>query len=262
MSRLVIYTAITGAKDDFHEPRHRLPETDYVCFTDTPNLRSNIFTFRPLPFSEKDSRRTARRIKLFPHELFPEYSHSLWLDGSKRIRANLSPLIAEITPHPLVALRHQVRVNAFEELEECLLRNRDDRTLLLQQQQAYHAAGLPETTGLWETSMLFRAHTPQNATLMQTWWQELQTYSARDQVSLPYALWKTQTPIHELDFRRWHDPFFLQYPHRWHPKGDHRNHFTAQIHARFWHLIQLFGLQTPYENAIKRVKNITNFRVP
>ena len=254
MNRRVIYTAIVGAKDIFHEPIHRLPDTDYICFTNTPNFISDIFTFRPLPFSETDPRATARKIKLYPHELFPYHEESLWIDGSQRIRANLLPLFNELATTSLAVLRHPSRDCLYEEAQACMRGNRSPTSELLAQVTAYQQAGMPSHHGLYETSILFRRHTTENARLMQAWWYELQTHSLRDQISLPYVLWKQKAAIHALDYRLWHDPYFLHYPHRWHPKNDDRNRLFVRLHAYLWLTVQRLGLQTQYEKAIKCAK--------
>jgi len=254
MPKLVIYTAITGNKDRLREPAHILPDVDYICFTDNPEITSSTFTIYPLPYAEKDARATARRIKFFPHELFPDHAQSLWIDGSKRIRRDLTPLLETLSQSSFTAMRHPTRDCVYAETEDCILRGRDNADRLINQAIAYHANDYPAHNGLYETSILFRKHTPELEPLMQAWWHELQTHTSRDQISLPLVLTRHNHTIAAIDYRQWHDPFFMQYPHRWHPHGDHRNHLWHRLHESLWRILQNFGLHTHFEQAMRQIK--------
>lgn len=260
MADLVIYTAVTAGKDRLHEPAHRLPGVDYVCFTDTPALRSSVFAIRPLPFAEAGPRATARRLKLFPHRLFPAHAQSLWLDASKRIRTDLTPLLAELGKADIATFRHPARVCLYEEAEACAKAGRADPETLRAQAARYRAAGMPPQAGLYETSLLFRRHTPDVAALMERWWRELQAHSLRDQLSLPFVLHETGGVVHALDYRLWHDCNLMQMPHAWHEPGDDRNRLASRLHDRLWRLLQRLGLQSGYEQAMRRVKPFSRFR--
>ncbi len=262
MADLVIYTAITSGKDALHEPAHVLPGVSYVCFTDTPGLTSNVYEIRPLPFTEANPRLTARKIKLLAPELFPEHAASLWLDGSKRIRRDLTPLLAELSGASFSLMAHPQRNCLYDEIEACARLGRDDPDMLAMQAAHYHMSGMPQQAGLFETSVLYRRHTPAIASLMQAWWQELQTHSARDQASLPYVLYREDAMVQALDYRLWHDPYFTQYPHNWNPPGDQRNALSAKLHNALWRQLQNFGLQTPYEQAMQRVKHLLQKLLP
>ncbi len=43
---LVVYTAIFGDYDKLRDPRERLPNVQYVCFTDNPRLKSSVWQVR------------------------------------------------------------------------------------------------------------------------------------------------------------------------------------------------------------------------
>lgn len=255
LSKIVIYTAITSGKDPLHEPAHVLPGVDYVCFTDT-HLSSATFEIRPLPFSEKTPRLTARRCKLSPHHLFPEHEASLWLDGSKKIRRDLTPLLEALAPHAIASFAHPHRDCLYDEAALCIHTHRENIEALQAQTAHYREENMPASHGLYETSLLWRKHSPHNAELMQSWWHEVLTRSVRDQLSLPYILWKNGETIHTLDYRQWHDPYFLQFPHRWNPPGDSRNSLSARLHDLWWRSLQRAGLQNQYERSLRRIKKI------
>ena len=246
----VVYTAIVGGKDKLREPAHVIPGVDYVCFTDTPVITSRVFTIRPLPWVEKDQRLTARRLKLFPHLLFPQHGESLWLDGSKHIRRDISPLWQQAlggSAH-MAAFVHPHRTCLYEEVTDCLQNGRDRADALEAQAAEYRRQGMPEKLGLIETSVLWRKHhAPSVIGAMELWWQELSTRSHRDQVSLPYVLWRKNFTLNKLDYAAAHDRNFLHFPHRWYPQGDNRSQMKHRLRAWLYVLSQRAGVQQHYE---------------
>ncbi|NBO18370.1 MAG: DUF616 domain-containing protein [Proteobacteria bacterium] len=248
-SRRVIYTAIVGGKDKLRDPGHVMSGVDYVCFTDTPGITSRVFSIRPLPWVEKDARLTARRLKLMPHLLFPEYGESMWLDGSKQLRRDVSTLWRQaLEGAHMAAFAHPYRHCAYEEAEDCLRNGRDSAEALRHQMERYRQQGLPADRELFETSVLWRRHhSPKVISAMELWWQELVTHSQRDQVSLPYVLWRTNLPVRALDFAAAHDVNFLHFPHLWYPQGDDRSQLKNRLRAWLYVLSQRTGMQQRYE---------------
>lgn len=256
MAKLVIYTAIVQDKDKLRDPTHVLPGVDYVCFTDTPGLTSRVFDIRPLPFAESTPRLTARRLKLFSHELFPGYEASLWIDASKHMFRDITPLLAQLSQAPFSTFAHFARDCLYEEGKECISSQRDVPETIAAQIEHYRACAMPAHAGLYETSLLYRRHTPENAALMQSWWKEVQTQSPRDQISLPYVLHRHATTIQALNFRQWHDPYLLQYPHKWNPSGDSRNRWTQRARNSIWRKLQRYGLHPYAQWAIKHFNHL------
>ena len=87
--RTIVYTAIIGPYDDLHDPLIVSPDCDYVCFTDQP-LTSDVWKIvHVTPMTGEDTRRTAKRHKIFPHVLFPEHTQSLWVDAHQTLRVDI-----------------------------------------------------------------------------------------------------------------------------------------------------------------------------
>ncbi len=50
---------------------------------------------------------------------------------------------------------------------------------------------------------------------MDLWWQQMASYTKRDQLSLPYVLWKSDLAVKVWDWSyRRENPYFNRYPHR------------------------------------------------
>jgi O-antigen biosynthesis protein len=62
------------------------------------------------------------------------------------------------------------------------------------QLECYRAAGFPERHGLIETNlMFFDLRNGACDRFLDAWWDEIERFSHRDQLSVNFALWKTRT---------------------------------------------------------------------
>ncbi|WP_435066122.1 glycosyltransferase domain-containing protein [Halobaculum sp. EA56] len=197
----VVYTAIYGGYDHLIEPRYPADNIDYICFTDDQTLTSDVWDVRvpnvnpDLPPNLKN-----RRVKILAHEYLPEYDYSVYVDGNVGITASLRPLINKYREEKFVAPTHPVRDCVYDEAEACLKLNKGDPESIRAQIEAYRDEGLPEEWGLTANRLLLRQHTsPDVKQLMKDWWRELETYSSRDQLSLPFVLWKHDVDVTLMD---------------------------------------------------------------
>ncbi len=265
MVKTVLYTAILGHKDMLHEPGYVMEDVDYVLFTDTPHLySSDVFEIRQIPseincpekHKASNSRYIARQLKLFPHKWFPEYEASIWMDGSLQARKNISPLLDYVfSQYAFATFAHPKRDCLFDEVAYCAEHGRDDAQMLLEQGAAYRADNMPEHFGFAETGITFRRHhDPQVVAIMEAWWNEIMRYSLADQVSLPYVVWKQGRKLNLLDMDRWHEEYFMKYPHNWFPSGDDRNALRHRFEAWMYCKLRQTGLFTPMQKLYRRLK--------
>jgi hypothetical protein len=85
---VAVYTAIAGGKDTLEDPEVVSAACDYICFTDDPYLRSDVWQLRPLELLDDDPARRARRAKLLAHRYLPEYGASVWVDANLTLRGD------------------------------------------------------------------------------------------------------------------------------------------------------------------------------
>lgn len=201
----VIYTCITGNYDALINHGYINPNWDYVCFTDDLKIKQpeqSVWDITLLKFDQLDNVRNQRWHKLHPHELFPEYKASIWVDGNinikkesffkdleQSIKANDSILFS---PHPL-------RDCLYKEGEACISLGKDDTEMIREQISLMKEKGFPENQGMFETGIIFRTHNNiKTNQLMADWWWWIENYSRRDQLSLTFVLWKNSFTIQSL----------------------------------------------------------------
>ncbi|WP_035244631.1 glycosyltransferase [Desulfonatronovibrio hydrogenovorans] len=214
--KIAIYTAITGCCDNLSDPESIIPGIDYICFTDNPHLRSDVWDIRLLPSNGFDYARKAKLPKILPHRFLPDYQISLWIDGNIRIKDSLLGLIIDTLCKWNIALfRHpENRQSIEQELHSCIKLNKDDPKILNRQIASYKTEGFSNNQAFPACGIILRRHNhPKIMSAMESWWDEIMTHSFRDQLSFPYVAWK-----HELKYKVIHDnlrdnKYFKWYKH-------------------------------------------------
>ena len=76
-----------------HKPDIELNGYDFVCFTDNPNFKSDIWDIRLVDAIYDDGARNAKRYKLMPHRFLSEYDVSIWIDIEVKITKDIDNLV-------------------------------------------------------------------------------------------------------------------------------------------------------------------------
>ncbi|MDR1243311.1 MAG: glycosyltransferase [Deltaproteobacteria bacterium] len=193
---VVVCTSIAGGYEKLLPPAFLNDGWRYVCYADAPVEAYGIWEIRPIPYEHADSTRKARWIKLHLPELFPEARWILWLDANIILNGDLSPCMASCDGKlPLYSVPHPCRTCLYDEALACIDAGKDEPEIIRRQVAAYAEQGMPKHYGLPETNLLLlNPRHPQARPLFSRWWAELETRSKRDQISLPYALFRLGIP--------------------------------------------------------------------
>ncbi len=193
MSKIVVYTAITGHYDTLKEPPAELQKgVDFVAFLDYEPAATS-WQVRPACSEFADPCRNAKFHKMLPHLCFPEAEYSVWIDGSIQIdfRFPVAQLIEEyLKDYDFVTLKHPCRQCIYEEAAECIRLGKDDPPVIQRQMAAYRHEGFPANLGLAETGVILRRHTAKIRRFNEAWHDEIKKYSRRDQLSFNYVAHK------------------------------------------------------------------------
>ncbi len=206
---VVIYTCITrGYDDSLARPAPQTTAVNYKCFTDSRKLRAPGWDRVPIvkPPDIKRSDLINRYYKFFPHVLMPDIGVSIYIDGNISVIGDLTPLIDQFTVSemPFACLVHTQRKTVWQEAEACRKLGKfkgHDLEKLQSQLAFYSTVGFPVDTPLVAATILIRRHdSVPMMHAMNLWWSHILTFTARDQLSLPYVLWKSQLPFMTFDF--------------------------------------------------------------
>ena len=199
--RIAVVTAISGFFDALLLPYHLEPSIDYFCVSDTITDGYGVFRLVPPPYLDADARRSARYIKTNLLRLFPNYDFVVWVDANVLIKEKVSELVAitAASGAAVGAIPHPTRRSYIEEAEIAVAMNLDDRELIAAQIKAYEDVEGLDQSNLIETNfMVFDALNPTTKEFMRIWWNEINTYSRRDQLSINYSIIKSGINWHPL----------------------------------------------------------------
>jgi len=191
MKKFVIYTAVFGKASRFRMPKISHRDVEKICFTDL-DLEDNFYQKRTMNLTPLISVRAQRFVKIcIPDEIFNNYEYSFYLDYKHPTTINFNWLMSHIAyGTDFLAPQHKERDCIYDEAVKCIKKGKGNRGTILKQMDFYQKENYPVDNGLYATYWLFRRHTKKLKELSKLWWKQLEKYSFRDQISLPYVIRK------------------------------------------------------------------------
>ena len=206
-NKIVVYTAIFNNYDNLKDPLIVDNNVDYVCFTDCEDVVSDIWKVIKIKELHRDSRRTARLIKILGHKIFNKHQINIWIDGSFLIKGSIKDFVKKFYNDSISCFAHHQRNCAYKEIEASSFK--DDFKLLKLQSQDYKKDGLPKNFGLIASGVLLRNNLDKKVSkLMDSWADQIELYSSRDQVSFSYCTWKLQEKYFLIPMNIYKNEFF------------------------------------------------------
>lgn len=217
-NKIAVYSALTNSIDTIKSSKWISKNVDYFLFTDKPDKKSNIgWRVIKIPFLYRDPRRSAKLFKLFPNILFPDYQYSIWIDSNIVILNDLSGIINEyiVKNNKVIALcKHYKRSSVLSEAEECIKTGVESPEKINSQINYYLGQGFPDDLSLTAGGFIVRNHNSSICQeLMNLWWEEIDTRSIRDQLSLNYVCWKLGVIPSIMPINQHRNNYFKIYPH-------------------------------------------------
>ncbi|PSS00158.1 LIM domain-containing protein [Actinidia chinensis var. chinensis] len=172
-----------------------------------------IVVVKNLPYT--DMRRVGKIPKFLPHRLFPSARYSIWLDS--KLRLQLDPLLLLEyflwrRGYEYAISNHYDRHCVWEEVAQNKKLNKYNHTIIDQQFEFYQADGLKRfdasnpnkllPSNVPEGSFIVRAHTPMSNLFSCLWFNEVDRFTPRDQLSFAYT-------YHKLRRMNRDKPFYL-----------------------------------------------------
>ncbi|KAK7270373.1 hypothetical protein RIF29_23460 [Crotalaria pallida] len=221
---IAVISCIFGNSDRLRTPatktitRFSRKNVCFVMFTDEVTMRTliaeghmpdrmgfigfwKLVVVKNLPYD--DMRRVGKIPKLLAHRLFPFARYSIWLDS--KLRLQLDPLlILEYflwrKGYEFAISHHYDRHCVWEEVAQNKKLNKYNHTVIDEQFAFYQADGLKRfnasdpnkllSSNVPEGSFIIRAHTPMSNLFSCLWFNEVDRFTPRDQLSFAYTFQK------------------------------------------------------------------------
>ena len=200
--KIAIYTCITGDYDDVQEPLFCNENVDYILFTNNNKLTSS--KWKIIKINNKDNLNNIllnRYVKMHPHEFLQNYDYSIYIDGNIKLYSDLTSYINRINNEYGIAFhKHSYRNKLSSELKACKILKKGNIDLLEKQINNYYKQGMPDDFGLVEATIIACDLKSSKAKrVLKEWWDEfIKSKSLRDQISIPYILYKNNISINEI----------------------------------------------------------------
>jgi hypothetical protein len=195
---VIVFTASYGDSGAPADPRERAAGVQYLCFTDNPRLRSNVWSFRACAPS-RDPLMQARACKILAHESL-DCDASLWIDG--RVELQSLERAFQHFSSDVALRRHASRNCIYDEAMHCKAVRRGDPSRIDRSIARYSEEAHPRDYGLWDTDIVLRRHNDVTKAFNLEWWREVSTGTPQDQISLPVLLRRLSIAFETLPHNR------------------------------------------------------------
>ncbi|KAL0909240.1 hypothetical protein M5K25_020088 [Dendrobium thyrsiflorum] len=222
--RVAVSSCIFGSSDFLRRPTSKLIGTYskknvcFLMFLDELTMRKlsleghvpddegyiglwKIVLVKKLPYT--DMRKTGKVPKFLSHRLFPSAWYSIWIDSKMRLQTD-PMLILEYflwrKKSEYAISNHYDRHCVWEEVVQNKRLNKYNHSAIDEQFQFYQYDGLvkfnesdssaPLPSYVPEGSFIVRAHTPMSNLFSCLWFNEVDRFTSRDQLSFAYAFLK------------------------------------------------------------------------
>jgi hypothetical protein len=217
---ILVYTCVFGGYDRIFPPVRPEADIDYVIVTDDGKVAVPGWRTMVVDRTRFRSRKAPNRyFKMLAHRSdLAGYDISVYVDGNIRVISRTREFVDAFVRSgaALGSYRHPFRSSVAEEAARCLHQGKlHDRNALEAELAAYRKDGFPDEQGLMETGVVLKNHRhPSLDPAMDLWWDLFERHDSRDQIGLPYVLWKLDLPTLFIEpSYRIRNPYFGIYPH-------------------------------------------------
>ncbi|XP_047091711.1 probable hexosyltransferase MUCI70 [Lolium rigidum] len=171
-----------------------------------------IILIKNMPYN--DMRRVGKIPKLLAHRLFPSSRFSIWLDSKLRLQTDPILILEYFLwrhGYEYAISNHYDRHCVWEEVAQNKKLNKFNHTIIDQQFEFYQADGLTRFNPLDpnkllpsyvpEGSFIVREHTPMSNLFSCLWYNEVDRFTPRDQLSFAYTYLKLRRMNPKKSFR-------------------------------------------------------------
>jgi len=191
MKKFVLYTAVFGKPGVFRSLKLSMPNIDKFCYTDL-DIKNDFYQIKKMNLDHLISTRKRNRFAkiCIPDEIFNNYEYSLYLDAKHPMKIDFDRLLNCMKPESDFLVQQHWRDCVYDEGMVCIKKEKDNKKVIMKQLNFYKSENYPAHNGLYAAYWIFRRHTKKLKEFSKLWWEQVDKYSYRDQISLPYVAWK------------------------------------------------------------------------
>lgn len=198
-----VYTCVTGGYDRLQTVHCHPENVEYIAFTDNLDLEAKGWTVKPLPDAVKEIAGDADRnryLKMHP-SIVGAFDYTIYVDGVVEIFSDVTNMINVLNPQYGLAIHiHPDKNCIYNEVDWCKRNHRGNVGRMDDLLKEYNEEGFPRHYGLLECPVILsHLHNEQGLDILDEWWKEhIKRGTGRDQITLPYVLWKKGITVEEI----------------------------------------------------------------
>ena len=194
--RIAVYSVVFGKYDEISEPLCAPDNIDYYFVTDqdvdfskSKWKKKDISEFESLLKNMTNAEKN-RFFKMHPHLIFPDYEYTIYIDGNIEVISDLTEFVNKMSDIGFAAHAHNSRDCVYDEAEAVLIAKKESKQALDEHVSYLTMNNMPHHYGLLECNVLVRRNCDIVNHIFEEWWNEFNKNCKRDQLSLPYVLFK------------------------------------------------------------------------
>lgn len=192
-----IVSALYGDYDAFKEPVEQNGNVQYVCLTDNPDIKSDVWDVIHWPKPHMKPLLAAKAPKMLP-AWYTNAKASVWIDMSvKVLHPDFAMEAVECARDGVATWPHPWNPNLTAEARESATQPRYQGQRVVEQVERFFASGLDPNTPPRHTAVVARAHNATTEQLGLLWDAEYE-WSAADQIGFVWAAWRSGVPMYDL----------------------------------------------------------------
>lgn len=153
---------------------HREPLQQSDKYVDVPQLRARFHKIDPFAVLHDEQR----------------YDFTIWVDASMTLLADPFDLVKLLGDNDVMTFRHRHRDDIVQEGNTVIKIKNQDPRVIQAQINFQRQAGYRDFVPLPETGLLVRRVSSRTRRFSEEWWNQVKTFSVRDQMSFGFAAWK------------------------------------------------------------------------
>ncbi len=186
---MIVYTAIFDSYDQLKTPKVITEGWEYICFTNNPDLKSDVWDVRYINNKKLSGVKAARCIKIRWFD-YVKADLVIWCDASMQIDCDLNEFVETNHKDDFTLMQHPSRNCVYYEGMACVQLKKDAVETIDRQILKYFNEGMPKHYGMVQTGVMIRNNTLAVREFCKKWFDEVSKGSCRDQLSFNYIQWK------------------------------------------------------------------------
>ena len=201
MTNILVYTAEFGGYEQeilkpYRPEYSKGVEKSYWRFSDTHFPSYHHVWQQGISLLEMDHIRSpqykSRFHKTDPYLHFHEgfFDYTIWVDANVELKVDPEVLIKLLGDDDIMVFRHRDRVDIDQEGEAVVRLKGQDQRVIRRQIEHYKESGYWHFVPLPETGITVRRVNKKVQEFNKMWWDQLNRFSVRDQMSFGFCAWK------------------------------------------------------------------------